>query len=78
MSDEIHAHNVLNLLKETPMTDTQLRQAVANEFGEQARFRTCKRNGFDLEALLAFFIERQKILLIDGKWHTNAERVCNH
>lgn len=78
MSNEIHAHNVLNLLRETPMTESELRQAVATEFGDDAQFRTCKLNGFDLDKLLMFFVERQKIMAIEGKWHINAERVCSH
>lgn len=78
MSSEIHAHAVLNLLKECPMSEPELRHAVSNEFGQDVRFRTCKLSGFDLDALLAFFIKRDKIVQSEGKWHVNAARVCNH
>ncbi len=75
---EIHAHKVLNLLRECPMTEQELTLAVKNEFGEQAMFRTCKLNGFSLSELMVFFIQREKIVERDGKWNVNAERVCNH
>tara|TARA_Y100001956_G_scaffold59909_1_gene59478 strand:+ start:4194 stop:4427 length:234 start_codon:yes stop_codon:yes gene_type:complete len=75
---EIHAHKVLNLLREKPMSEAELRQAVNQEFGEQATFRTCSLNGFDLDALLTFFIQREKIVLQDDKWAINLERVCSH
>ncbi|WP_114767770.1 YecH family metal-binding protein [Vibrio rhodolitus] len=75
---EIHAHNVLNLLREKPMTEAELRQTVINEFGSEAQFRTCKLSGFNFEQLFAFFIERQKIIQQGELWAVNQERVCNH
>ncbi len=56
MTAAIHAHKVLNLLREQPMTREQLEQTVIEQFGTEARFRTCSpREGFDLDSLLAFF-----------------------
>ncbi len=78
MTTEIHAHNVLNLLREQPMSKSELEMAVCEAFGEQARFRTCKCNGFTLETLLEFFIEREKVIVKEGIWMVNAERVCGH
>ncbi|WP_047048912.1 YecH family metal-binding protein [Vibrio mexicanus] len=78
MTNEIHAHNVLNLLRDQPLSEQELRDQVATQFGPNAAFRTCKMNGFDLDALLAFFIEREKIVAIDGKWALNQARVCSH
>ncbi|RJX65274.1 DUF2492 family protein [Vibrio sinensis] len=78
MTTEIHAHNVLNLLREQALSEQELRNTVVEEFGEAARFRTCKLDGFDFDALFAFFVQRKKIIEQDGKWHINAERVCNH
>lgn len=75
---EIHAHKVLNLLREKPMTEQELRQAVCVEFGEQAQFRTCKLSGFDFEKLFAFFIDRQKITQQGECWTINQEQVCGH
>lgn len=78
MSTEIHAHNVLNLLRERPMSKSELESVVNETFGEQARFRTCKCNGFTLDTLLEFFIEREKVIVQEGIWQINAERVCSH
>ncbi|RTZ13788.1 DUF2492 family protein [Vibrio aquaticus] len=78
MTTEIHAHKVLNLLRERPMSKEALEQVVFQEFGEQARFRTCKCSGFTLDTLLEFFIERQKVTIEGGVWQVNAERVCSH
>lgn len=53
MSD-IHAHNLLNLLRETPMS----RDELAQHFGADVRFHTCKLNDLDLDALLTFITAR--------------------
>ncbi|AIV04020.1 hypothetical protein LA59_00395 [Vibrio harveyi] len=71
---EIHAHNLLNLLRETPMN----RDELAGHFGSEARFHTCKLNDLDLDALLEFLLEREKVRELEGKFVVNMARVCNH
>ncbi|WP_195724137.1 YecH family metal-binding protein [Vibrio harveyi] len=71
---EIHAHNLLNLLRETPMS----RDELAGHFGSEARFHTCKLNDLDLDALLEFLLKREKVRELEGKFVVNMARVCNH
>ncbi|PFG58772.1 putative metal-binding protein [Vibrio sp. ES.051] len=71
---EIHAHDLLNLLRETSMG----REELAEHFGPTVRFHTCKLNGLDLDALLAFLLKRDKIRELNGKFLVNMARVCNH
>ncbi len=71
---EIHAHTLLNLLKETPLT----REDLANHFDESTRFHTCKLNDLSLDELLTFLLKRQKIVEHQGRLAVNVERVCNH
>ncbi|CAH6875563.1 conserved hypothetical protein [Vibrio chagasii] len=78
MTTEIHAHNVLNLLSEKPLTREELTQELAQMYGTEARFHTCKLNGLDLDSLLKFFLKMEKVVLVDDKLCTNRERVCNH
>ncbi|WP_428773617.1 YecH family metal-binding protein [Vibrio sp.] len=78
MTQEIHAHKVLNMLAAQAMSESDLRQAVTAEFGQQARFHTCSLNGFNLDALLVFFKTHEKIVEQDGKWMLNQARVCSH
>ena len=49
MTTEIHAHNVLNLLSEKPLTREELTQELAQTYGAEARFHTCKLSGLDLD-----------------------------
>ncbi len=71
---EIHAHNLLNLLGETPMN----RDELALHFGMEVRFHTCKLNDLDLDTLLAFLLKRKKVSQVDGKFIVNMARICNH
>ncbi|MFZ8766111.1 YecH family protein [Vibrio harveyi] len=71
---EIHAHNLLNLLRETPMN----RDELAGHFGSEARFHTCKLNDLDLDAFLEFLVKREKVRELEGKFVVNMARVCNH
>ncbi|MDF5149395.1 YecH family protein [Vibrio parahaemolyticus] len=71
---EIHAHELLNLLRETPMD----REALTQHFGASVRFHTCKLNNLDLDTLLAFLLKREKIRELEGKFVVNMARVCNH
>lgn len=71
---EIHAHNLLNLLRETPMN----RDELAGHFGSEARFHTCKLNDLDLDALLEFLLKREKVRELEDKFVVNMARVCNH
>ncbi|WP_274878448.1 YecH family metal-binding protein [Vibrio harveyi] len=71
---EIHAHNLLNLLRETPMN----RDELAGHFGSEAHFHTCKLNDLDLDALLEFLLKREKVRELEGKFVVNMARVCNH
>ncbi|EKA7375105.1 DUF2492 family protein [Vibrio parahaemolyticus] len=73
MSD-IHAHNLLNLLRETPMS----RDELAQHFGVDVRFHTCKLNDLDLDALLTFLLQRDKVRELEGKFVVNMARICNH
>ncbi len=71
---EIHAHNLLNLLGETPMN----RDELAQHFGMEVRFHTCKLNDLDLDTLLEFLLKHKKVSQVDGKFIVNMARICNH
>ncbi|MEZ9652371.1 YecH family metal-binding protein [Vibrio lentus] len=78
MTTEIHAHKVLNLLSEKPLTREELTQELAQTYGAEARFHTCKLSGLGLDGLLKFFLKMEKVVVVDDKLCTNHERVCNH
>jgi probable metal-binding protein len=60
------------------MTPAELKHWVTTEFGEAVEFRTCSKEGFDFDAIVAFFIAREKVVLNDGKLTINEVNVCSH
>ncbi|PNI04385.1 hypothetical protein C1N32_13220 [Vibrio diazotrophicus] len=78
MEQHIHAHKILNQLKVQPMTEEQLHQFIAAEFGTQVLFRTCKLSGMDTNTVLEFFQAKQKVIIKDGVWHLNLAEICQH
>ncbi|PMH45438.1 hypothetical protein BCU68_10105 [Vibrio sp. 10N.286.49.B3] len=78
MAQDIHAHNLLNLLVETPMSHSELAATIASEYGSEARFCTCKQQGLALDDLLEFLLARQKVVIENEKLTVNTSRVCNH
>ena len=81
MSDnQVHAHNLLNMLlaAETPYTLASLQQAIVAEYGEEVRFYTCSQQDLTFDALMAFLLDRRKVVQ-DGEYvAANRERMCNH
>lgn len=78
MTVEIHAHKLLNLIRETPMSRTAVREKAIELYGEEALYCTCKLKDFDLNAILDFFVDQQKIVDVDGIWSINDIEVCSH
>jgi len=78
MEQQVHAHKVLNQLKVQPMTEQQLREFVATQFGSEVLFHTCKLSGMDLDNLLVFFQQNSKVVIQDGIWHLNESEICQH
>lgn len=78
MAQQVHAHKVLNQIKVQPMTEHQIRQFVATEFGSQVQFHTCKLTGMDLDDLLIFLQQQSKVIIQDGVWHLNEKEICQH
>ncbi len=78
MEQQVHAHKILNQLRDSPMTEQQLREYAVAEFGSQARFHTCKLSGMTLDELLAFFQQKKKVIIEQGIWQLNESRVCQH
>ncbi len=74
----VHAHKLLNQLRVQPMTKTELHQWAIAEFGEGVEFRTCSREGFDFDAMVQFFLERQKVVLEGEVMRINEVNVCSH
>jgi probable metal-binding protein len=78
MTTDIHAHKLLDFIRETPMSRDALKEKVIQLYGENALFCTCQHSGFDLNAMLDFFVNAEKIIEKEGVWSINEIETCSH
>ncbi len=75
-----HAHDILNLLIESQQSYTieTLKKEIANSYGADATFYTCKLKDLTIEQLLEFFVAKNKVTIADGIVKTNIANMCHH
>ena len=75
---EIHAHEVLQMMaaSETGYTRATLTQAMAEQFGQDARFKTCSSGGLTAAALVDFLDERGKLAGPEDALHLAPGEEC--
>ncbi|PSW19342.1 hypothetical protein C9I98_13315 [Photobacterium sanctipauli] len=78
--NQVHAHNVLNMLlaEEATFTMASLKQAVEAEYGEDVRFHTCSQQDLTFDALMAFLLDRRKVVKDGDIITANRDRMCSH
>ena len=75
-ASSIHAHDVLDLIRETHLSTAALFEEAARRFGEGVTYHTCKLRGMTLPQLLEFFLAREKLMFEDGRLVVNEEHDC--
>ncbi|WP_154124592.1 YecH family metal-binding protein [Grimontia hollisae] len=78
MSASIHVHEILNHLKQQPMSEQALAHWVESQWGTEACFHTCSRQALSFSEVLTFLRRRKKIVEEMGTLSVNEARVCNH
>lgn len=77
---EIHGHEVIALIRAlpAPLEREALVQLIDEHFGHAARFCTCSASDMTSSALVAFFVERGKLISSGGQLLFNPSRNCGH
>lgn len=78
MPASIHVHEILNHLKQQPLSEAALTEWGVAQWGENARFHTCSQQGLSFSEVLEFLRRRKKIFDEMGELSVNTARVCNH
>ena len=75
-----HARDILNLLIESqqPYTIETLKEKIANSYGTDQTFYTCKLKDLTIEQLLEFFVAKNKVTVTDDIVTTNIANMCHH
>ncbi|MEI7999703.1 MAG: YecH family metal-binding protein [Candidatus Omnitrophota bacterium] len=80
MNEQIHGHDVLNMMMASGKTYTRdsLQKDIEQKFGAKARFYTCSAENMTASDLISFLETRGKFQTIDGQFTTDPSKVCSH
>ena len=80
MTERVHGHEVMRMMIASGETYTKesLRAAIQERFGEEARFHTCSAENMTADELIAFLESKNKFLLQESGFTTNADQMCDH
>lgn len=80
MNHSIHGHEVMHFMLENSgnFTRQSLKEAIAQRFGNEARFHTCSAEGMDAEQLIDFLAAKGKFIDSGEGFNTQPEKICNH
>jgi probable metal-binding protein len=81
MQTQIHGHDVIAMMMESPFPYTResLAEAIIARFGADTRFYTCSADGMSAAELVEFLASRGKFMPAgDSGFKVNPERVCQH
>jgi probable metal-binding protein len=80
MTTEVHGHEVMAriLAAQRLFTRESLAAFITQEFGPEARFRTCAVAGLTAAELVEFLATRGKFSGSEAGFTVNPHRVCQH
>lgn len=80
MSDSIHGHEMMHFLQDSgrAYTRDELLQAVAAQFGADARFHTCFADGLTAGQLIDFLAAKGKFVADGAGLRLREDGICAH
>lgn len=80
MNEEIHGHDVLNMMMSSGKTYSResLQKDIENKFGVNSRFYTCSAANMTAAELITFLETRGKFQFGAGGFTTDPSKVCSH
>ncbi len=73
---DIHAHEVLRMMEGNSYSIESLRFAIAQQFGEDARFNTCSAEGMTIDELIPFLENKGKFKPTSEGFTMDISKVC--
>lgn len=76
--EQLHAHEVLHMMKGNSYSELSLKKAISEKFGEDQRFYTCSAENMDIDELIEFLKMKVKFMSTDEGFTVDITKVCNH
>lgn len=76
--EQLHAHEVLHMMEGNSYTESSLKEAIINTFGQDQRFYACSADGMNVDELIEFLKYKGKFMPSDDGFTVDVTKVCNH
>ena len=76
--EQLHAHEVLHMMKGNSYSESSLKKAIIEKFGEDQRFYTCSAENMDVDTLIKFLKMKGKFMPAEDGFTVDITKVCKH
>ena len=76
--EQLHAHEVLHMMEGKSNSESSLKEAIIQKFGEQQLFYTCSAEDMDADKLIEFLKAKGKFMPADDGFTVDITKVCSH
>lgn len=78
--EEIHGHELIGLIAQQgrAMSLEEIKAMAEKEIGANVAYYTCSLSGMDTDAMIAFLLNRKKLVQNGNGWVLDTGNVCNH
>lgn len=76
--EQLHAHEVLHMMEGNSYSETSLKEAIIQKFGNEQRFYACSADDMDIDELIVFLKNKGKFMPEDEGFTVDITKVCSH
>ncbi len=73
----IHAHEILRMMEGNTYTKENLKLAIIEKFGSEARFNTCSAEGMNANEVIEFLEQKGKFKPSENGFTMDISKVCS-
>ena len=76
--EQLHAHEVLHMMEGNSYSESSLKEAIIQKFGEHQHFYTCSADNMEVDELIGFLKRKGKFMPAGEEFTVDISKVCSH
>lgn len=76
--EQLHAHEVLHMMEGNSYSESSLKDAIKEKFGQDQLFYACSADNMNIDELVVFLTMKGKFKPMDDGFTVDSSKVCNH
>lgn len=76
--EQLHAHEVLHMMEGNSYSESSLRKAIVDKFGECQHFYACSADNMNVDELIEFLKKKGKFMPVRDGIYRSVSKVCSH